>query len=273
MGIKSTVQNTDELIKTQGRLNIIMRAMSSNGILGDAQRTMDTWDNTVKRTWASLKTLGIAIGNMLLPVLKSFLNAVMSVTKGINILLGLDKDEIDLNKEKQKEYENLTTTLLASKKGTNSCKFALEDLISKYPDFWNNIDHAKMSVEELEEAVADSSKQFEIQDGILSQKKALEETIRNYSKVKNELKEVNAALADLENELPSKPKGGAGSTFFRKGRTKKQIDVDVTSKIAQQLEITNRLNIAEQSRDVAQIKFNHKLNTLTLIGTTYQRPF
>jgi len=270
MGIKSTVQNTDELIKTQGRLNIIMRAMSSNGILGDAQRTMDTWDNTVKRTWASLKTLGIAIGNMLLPVLKSFLNAVMSVTKGINILLGLDKDEINLNKEKQKEYENLTTTLLASKKGTNSYKFALEDLVSKYPDFWNNIDHAKMSLEELEEAVADSSKQFEIQDGILSQKKALEETIRNYAKVKNELKEVNAALSDLENQKPVEPKTGAGSTIFREEITQDQIDDNITDKLAEQLEITNRLNIAEQSRDVAQIKFNNKLNQTKL---TYEQIF
>ena len=152
MGITSTVQNTDELTKTQGRLNIIMRAMSSNGILGDAQRTMNTWDNTVKRTFASLKTMGIAIGDFILPALKGFLEAVILVSNGVNDLLGISKKETELNQEKKAEYETLTRILLSTKKGTNSFKDALQDLTSKYPDFWKNVDATKISHEELAKA-------------------------------------------------------------------------------------------------------------------------
>ena len=273
MGIKSTVQNTDELIKTQGRLNIIMRAMSSNGILGDAQRTMNTWDNTVKRTWASLKTLGIAIGNMLLPVLKGFLNAVMSITKGITKLLGLDQDEIDLNKEKQKEYENLTTTLITSKRNTNSYKIALEDLISKYPDFWKNIDTSKMSLEELKAAVADSSKQFEIQDKILSNKKTLEGAISNYSKVKDELREANKAFKEFKDNGPMKgqlvPQIGGG-VFRTEPETEEEFAPRVANELKKQQKAENALTSATLARDLAQQRFNETLNQTKL---TYEQMF
>ena len=271
MGIKSTVQNTDELTKTQGRLNIIMRAMQSNGILGDAQRTMNTWDNTVKRTFASLKTLGIAIGDFILPALKGFLEAVILVTDGINSLLGLDKNEIDLNKEKQKEYKNLTTTLINADKGTQSYKLSLQKLIAQYPDFWNNIDHAKMSQEELKEAVDDSSKQFEVQNKILAKKNILEETIKNYSKVKDELIEVDKALSDLRNKKPSTEiRAGAGMMSVEKKTTQKQINDDIVIVLAKQEEITNRLNIAEMSRNMAQSAFNFSLNETTL---TYEQMY
>jgi len=271
MGVTSTVQNTDELTKTQGRLNIIMRAMSSNGILGDAQRTMSTWDNTVKRTFASLKTLGIAIGDFILPALKGFLEAVILVTDGINSLLGLDKNEIDLNKEKQKEYENLTTTLVNADKGTQSYKLSLQKLIAQYPDFWNNIDHAKMSQEELKEAVADSSKQFEVQNRILAKKNLLEETIENYSKVKDELIEVDKVLSDLRNKKPStETRAGAGMMSVEKKTTQKQIDEDIVVVLSKQEEVTNRLNIAEMSRNMAQSAFNFSLNETTL---TYEQMY
>lgn len=212
MGIKSTVQNTDELTKTQGRLNIIMRAMTSNGILGDAQRTMNTWDNTVKRTWASLKTLGIAIGNMLLPVLKGFLNAVMAITGGINTLLGLDQDEIDLNKEKKREYEQLTRILLRTKKADQARILILEQLNRLYPDFWKNIDTAKLSEKELEKAVSASTKAFDEQENVLVQKKGIEQQSRLVAELRKELLELEKAN-DSAKPFPVRQKEGAVTGF------------------------------------------------------------
>ena len=67
MGLKTTVQNTSEVIKTQGRLNIIMRSMTDSGILGDAERSMDTYDGTLKQFNASWVTFSENLGNVLLP--------------------------------------------------------------------------------------------------------------------------------------------------------------------------------------------------------------
>jgi hypothetical protein len=197
MGIKSTVQNTDELTKTQGRLNIIMRAMTSNGIVGDAERTMDTWSNTINRTWSEIKNLGIAIGTMLLPVLKGFMMVVRGITKGINILLGLDKKEIELNKQKTLEYEQLTRILLSTKKGTQSYKLAVKELTEKYPAFWNNIDTAKISQEGLAKAVAESSEQFKVQDDILSKKSLVEVQTERVKTLREQLFKLNQEI-DVE---------------------------------------------------------------------------
>jgi hypothetical protein len=257
MGITSTVQNTDELTKTQGRLNIIMRAMQSNGILGDAQRTMNTWDNTVKRTWASLKTLGIAIGNMLLPVLKGFLNAVMAITGGINTLLGLDQDEIDLNKEKKREYEQLTRILLRTNKGDQARILILEQLNRLYPDFWNNIDTTKLSHEQLEKAIISSTKAFDEQENILVQKKG----IKQQSKLVNQLKEDLMNLKKANDEAKPKPirlpKGattGLGSDvsmlpaetneqFDKRIKESREKAIKLDKKLQEEI---NRLTIAEE---------------------------
>lgn len=253
MGITSTVQNTDELTKTQGRLNIIMRAMQSNGILGDAQRTMNTWDNTVKRTWASLKTLGIAIGNMLLPVLKGFLNAVMAITKGINTLLGLDQDEIDLNKEKKREYEQLTRILLRTNKEDQARILILEQLNRLYPDFWNNIDTTKLSHEQLEKAIIASTKAFDEQENILVQKKGIEQQSKLVNQLKQdllELKKSNDELKPRKGELV--PLFGGGTTrtddeteeeFSIRTSTKREEAIELDKQLQKEIK---RLTIAEE---------------------------
>jgi hypothetical protein len=82
MGLKTTVQNTSEVIKTQGRLNIIMRSMTDSGILGDAERSMDTYDGTLKQFDASWVTFSETLGDILLP-------AVIAVMDGLSDLLSL----------------------------------------------------------------------------------------------------------------------------------------------------------------------------------------
>jgi len=277
MGIKSTVQNTDELTKTQGRLNIIMRAMSSNGILGDAQRTMSTWDNTVKRTFASLKTMGIAIGDFILPALKGFLEAVILVSDGVNDLLGISKKETQLNQEKKSEYETLTRILLGTEKGTNSFKNALQDLTSKYPDFWKNIDATKISHKELAKAVEESTKQFDIQDNILKKKTATEEETKNVIKLRKELDNYNKSLDDFAKSdlrkgetTTSQMLGGLPVKTTTKDETIGEREDALTKMRSIRDAIDQQLTAAIHNQTIAQSIFNAELDKTTL---TYEQMF
>lgn len=102
MGLKTTVQNTSEVIKTQGRLNIIMRSMTDSGILGDAERSMDTYDGTLKQFDASWVTFSETLGDVLLP-------AVIAVMDGLSELLSLaDKIKSLRLFGAQKESKELT---------------------------------------------------------------------------------------------------------------------------------------------------------------------
>ena len=270
MGIKSTVQNTDELTKTQGRLNIIMRAMTSNGIVGDAERTMNTWDNTVKRTWASIKDLGIAIGNKLLPVLKLFLNAVMSITKAIKGLHDTGNTEIELNQRKKREYEQLTSRLIKYKKSTQSYKLALAELISKYPDFWNNIDTAKISQDKLKEAVEKSTRAFDTQNNVLVQKKGLETQAELVKKLTDELDEYDEKTEAMEKKGPRE-----AFTTFRGTRTietpaqsKDDFDTALGERAAKSTAANELLETEINRLTRAEEAFNATLN---LTGLTYEQ--
>ena len=79
MGIKTTVQNTSETVKTTARLAIIMRSMSSAGILGDAFRSMDTYAGKVKALDSQFLEFQQNMGNVVIPVL----------IKGMETLSGL----------------------------------------------------------------------------------------------------------------------------------------------------------------------------------------
>jgi|TARA_R110002153_G_scaffold49478_4_gene139507 hypothetical protein len=270
MGIKSTVQNTDELTKTQGRLNIIMRAMTSNGIVGDAERTMNTWDNTVKRTWASIKDLGIAIGNKLLPVLKLFLNAVMSITKAIKGLGDTGNTEIELNQRKKREYEQLTSRLIKYKKSTQSYKLALAELISKYPDFWNNIDTAKISQDKLKEAVEKSTRAFDTQNNVLVQKKGLETQAELVKKLTDELDEY-----DEKTEAMAKKGPREAFTTFRGTRT---IETPAQSKDDFDTALGERATKSTAANELLETEINRLTRaeeafnaTLNLTGLTYEQ--
>lgn len=238
MGIQSTVQNTDELTKTQGRLNIIMRAMTANGIVGDAQRTMNTWDNTVKRTWASLKEMGIAIGNLLIPVAKEFLEVVISLTKGVGKLFNINSKEIRVSEALAEEYKDITHQLLSSEKGTNSYKQAVEKLNSLYPSYYKNIDFAKISQEKLEEVVSTGTKQFEIQANILRKQKVYKERSQELKEMKSRLDDLNATMRkrqpfNAETGEGTKLRQQTGFGYMQeKGETlgQRQIELDLLQK-------------------------------------------
>ena len=78
-GIKTSVQTTSEMEKTHARLAIIMRSMSSAGILGDAFRSMDTYAGKVKALDSQFLEFQQNMGNVVIPVL----------IKGMETLSGL----------------------------------------------------------------------------------------------------------------------------------------------------------------------------------------
>lgn len=81
MGLKSTVQNTSEVIKTQARLNIIMQAMTDSGIIGDAARGLDTYQGKLKQFDAAWITFSESMGTVVIPAIVATLSAISKLFK------------------------------------------------------------------------------------------------------------------------------------------------------------------------------------------------
>ena len=174
MGLKSTVQTTNEMVKTQARLNIIMEAMTSNGIVGDAERTMFTWDNTVKRTTSSLNQLGINIGTALIPISKAFLEVVISLTDGLIDFFTSTNKNVQENRDLQQSFKKNTEQLLSYGRETNLFRLKLAELTKTYPNFLGKLDATKASQKQLEDRVKLLNDQFIKQERILSGQNALD---------------------------------------------------------------------------------------------------
>ena len=205
MGLKSTVQTTNEMVKTQARLNIIMEAMTSNGIVGDAERTMFTWDNTVKRTTSSLNQLGINIGTALIPISKAFLEVVISLTDGLIDFFTSTNKNVQENRDLQQSFKKNTEQLLSYGRETNLFRLKLAELTKTYPNFLGKLDATKASQKQLEDRVKLLNDQFIKQERILSGQNALDkqrEKIKDY-----EAELLSLADAISENEV-AQPKAG-----------------------------------------------------------------
>ena len=129
MGLKTTVQNTSEVVKTQARLNVIMRAMTSAGILGDATRAASTYAGKIKELdanflkfrenlGAAVKPIGSYIADELNILLKDFNDDVDSISKALNNAresLGFKSDDQILREEfgieSKDEVKNLKESL------------------------------------------------------------------------------------------------------------------------------------------------------------------
>jgi hypothetical protein len=88
MGIKTSVQNTDELIKTQARLSIITRAMTANGIMGDAVRNIDSYGNQIKGLDSKLLGLSESIGTKVVPHLLLMANKIGVIAEKVEEIVG-----------------------------------------------------------------------------------------------------------------------------------------------------------------------------------------
>lgn len=135
MGLKTTVQNTSEVVKTQARLNVIMRSMTAAGILGDAARAATTYAGKIKELNANFLKFKENIGGTVKPLasfivdvfndlLKEFNDDVKAIADNIIRLresLGINSDNDNLRKEfgmkseKEEEAENIKKSIKLTK--------------------------------------------------------------------------------------------------------------------------------------------------------------
>jgi hypothetical protein len=248
MGLKSTVQTTNEMVKTQARLNIIMEAMTSNGIVGDAERTMFTWDNTVKRTTSSLNQLGINIGTALIPISKAFLEVVISLTDGLIDFFTSTNKNVQENRDLQQSFKKNTEQLLSYGRETNLFRLKLAELTKTYPNFLGKLDATKASQKQLEDRVKLLNDQFIKQERILSGQNA-------FDKQREKIKDYEAELLSLadaisENKL-AQPKAGEKimsrgevAPFSEKGVTEADIAKEAIRLAEEKIKYENLLSYA-----------------------------
>lgn len=84
MGINKTTAQATEQEKAMARLNVIMRAMGQQGAIGDAMRTSDSFANSMKRMWATLKELGETVGKILMPIFSGLGNILGAMAEKAN---------------------------------------------------------------------------------------------------------------------------------------------------------------------------------------------
>ena len=166
MGISTTVQKTDELTKTNARLSVIMQAMTDNGIVGDAKRTMDTYGNKVTIAQSSIKELGIAIGDTFIPAAKDMLGIVIQLTDNITKLFGTEKKLLDLNKDQQDEFKLVSDAIVSTIKSGGDYSILLDHIIGKYPKYLGGLDKSTMSAKDLTKRIEELNKAFELQNKI-----------------------------------------------------------------------------------------------------------
>ena len=188
MGLSTSVQKTNEMTKTTARLSIIMRAMSDNGIVGDAKRTMITYGNKMKIAGSSLKDLAITIGDKFLPVAKEMLDMVISLSNGINRLFNGGKKLSKLNKEQQEQFLRLGNALTNSTvKGSQTYEIILNKIILLYPKFLKGLDRATVTNEQLKNKVNAINSAFQLQQKIIDNSISLQEKKIKLDEISNRI--------------------------------------------------------------------------------------
>ena len=158
-------------------------------------------------------------------------------------------------------------------KRQQSYRLALKELTQKYPAFWNNIDTAKISQEGLAKAVAESSKQFKVQDDILSKKSLVEVQTERIKTLREELFRLNQEIdveknRDLAVGETVRIRGDveveqAGETEEQRQR---KVDENINRRIAKEAV----LNAAIRDQATAQELLNAAINKT---GLTYEQIF
>jgi hypothetical protein len=121
MGLKSTVQMTDEVTKSTARLNIIMRSMTNSGIVGDAARAMDTYAGKVKEMGAAWITFKEDVGNIILPAITDIMEKISTFSKST-------RQEIDYVIEKLNDARKFSGIQTVDEKAQEQVKEAVDGM-------------------------------------------------------------------------------------------------------------------------------------------------
>jgi len=245
MGLATSVQKTNEMTKTTARLSIIMRAMSDNGIVGDAKRTMITYGNKMKIAESSLKDLAISIGDKFLPVAKEMLDIVISLANGINRLFDGGKKLSKLNKEQQEQFLRLGNALTnGTVKGSETYEIILNKIILLYPKFLKGLDRATVTNEQLKNKVNAVNSAFQLQQKIIDNSISLQE-----KKIK--LDEISNRILFIKDQIQKNIDNGERKN--RKG------EVEKNQILKQELKGTEHVMGATQKLGFATIEYNAAL--------------
>ena len=205
MGLGTSVQKTNEMTKTTARLSIIMRAMSDNGIVGDAKRTMGTYAQQVTIAESSMKTLAIAIGEKFLPSATDMLGILIKLTNNVTKLFTSENKLLDLNEEQQEAFllQANSVARLISEGGNYTT--ILDNLIAKYPKFLGQLDKNKLSSEQLLKRVENLNKAFELQSEIYKSNAKLAGLQENAEKLRLQNQERQLEITRLTQKLEKTP--------------------------------------------------------------------
>lgn len=205
MGLATSVQKTNEMTKTTARLSIIMRAMTDNGIVGDAKRTMGTYAQQVTIAESSMKTLAIAIGEKFLPSATDMLGILIKLTNNVTKLFTSENKLLDLNEEQQEAFLLQANSVARLIKEGGNYTIILDNLIAKYPKFLGQLDKNKLSSDKLLKRVENLNKAFELQSEIYESNAKLAGLQENAEKLRLQNQERQLEITRLTQKLEKTP--------------------------------------------------------------------
>ena len=258
MGIGTTVQKTDELVKTTARMSVILEAMTANGILGDAKRTMDTYGSRITIAESSLKGLAIAIGDTFIPAATDMLGIVIKLTDNITKLFGTEEKLLDLNKEQQDEFKLVSEAIISSVKAGSDYSVLLDHLIGKYPKYLGGLDKSTMSAEDLTKRIEELNKAFELQNKIYEINNKVVDLGIKKDEAKNKLFAQQLKVQKIEN------------TLTQHGLKFEQDKINGSGK---QIGLIDKKTAAEKALNEAlaeQIKLNAQAQAMSAFDVIYQ---
>ena len=212
MGLKTTVQNTSEVVKTQARLNVIMRAMTSAGILGDAIRATSTYAGKLKELDANFLKFKENMGG----ALKPFATVIVG---GLNDLLKEVNDDIVAMAEMAKSVREAlgiqSKEEIFNEKYGIQTKEALENS-KKIIDFARDAKSAERVLNRLGQERHDTFKKL-ITDAntFLLLTKMTKEEADEYTLIANALQEIEKEISNQKNAQDAAFKEIVGSAAKR----------------------------------------------------------
>lgn len=137
-GIKTTVQNTSEMEKTHARLAIVMKSMTSAGIIGNAMESMDTYAGKVKQFDAEIVKLKENIGELLIPAIITLMDTLKTLAKiigsiGIPFRFMKKTEDEFVAKRLREELEKIIVTkeLINKLENENILNLKAEEILGK----------------------------------------------------------------------------------------------------------------------------------------------
>jgi len=261
MGLKTTVQNTSEVVKTQARLNVIMRAMTSAGILGDAIRATSTYAGKLKELDANFLKFKENMGG----ALKPFATVIVG---GLNDLLKEVNDDIVAMAEMAKSVREALG--IQSKEEIFNEKYGIQtkevlENSKKIIDFARDAKSAERVLNRLGQERHDTFKKL-ITDAntFLLLTKMTKEEADEYTLIANALQEIEKEISNQKNAQDAAFKEIIGSAAKRIELINEEFKFEKELQKIDQLKISDLLEQEKLQSAIAQeMAIQYKLAGVT----------